>query len=764
MRRKFYGIVAALLVLLAPLGAAAADFVVLNTNNSGPGSLNRAITDANALPGADRIIFNIPGAGVQKIDVTQNPLPAVTDILTIDGYTQPGARPNDLPSGSNAVVLIQIDGKRADVLAPYVPPENGLVLGAPGCAVRGLMLTGFSNGSSSYGSTFPGSGITVDANNCVIDGNLIGTDGTSSTAFRNRCSGVRIKGGTGTLVGGDLPAARNVIGGNAIGVYVAASHVTIVGNQIGSNPPGTNSTTPQHEALGNDIGISLASFQDMNLAVQIGGTTPQLGNLISGNPKGIGVGSRNSQGAAAYGVTIQGNAIGVQPRRTAKEAVTNQTTGIEIYGSDNLIGGLAAEAGNEIAHNQTGVYVSYFYSVRDTILSNRIHANDVIGIDLDGRTYANGTETSNALGPTSNDLGDADTGGNNLQNFPIITRAGSVPSAIISEPNGSIEGSLNSTPNSEFTLQFFRYNLEPELLGTTRVKTDANGNARFIFYFYVPAADKNGSYYTATATDSAGNTSEFMPQNGPVQLANISTRGSVQTGDNILIAGFFIRSDKPKKVIIRALGPSLNFPTRLSDPYLELRDSDGGLLAKNDDWKNGQQQEVIATGIPPTRDVESAIVTTLPPGSYTAQVRGVDGDVGTSVVEVYDLDPFSAPSGRLVNISTRGFVDLLIGGIVVRGDVAERVIIRAIGPDLGVPGALQDPTLELRGSDGDLLARNDNWREQQEAEITATGLAPNDNRDSAIVAPLAPGNYTAIVRGKNGTFGVALVEFYDLKN
>lgn len=776
MRRKTIALSFVAAFLLLGHLAVAADFAVVNTNATGPDSLAQAITDANALPGADRIVFNIPGAGVQKIDVSQNSLPSITDTLTIDGYTQPGSRPNDLDSGSNAAVLIQVDGKRAPVLLPYVPPEQGLVLAAAGSVVRGLMLTSFPNGYSSYGTTFYGAGIVASADNCVIQGNLVGTDGTSATGLGNQGRGVWIISGSGSSVGGDTPAARNVIGGNGIGVCVTTGssenpsrNVVIAGNQIGSNPPGPNSSTAEHEALGNAAGISLAGGSSTNdIAVRIGGTAPALANLISGNTIGIQLGSAPG-GFRASGVTVQGNAIGLQPRR-GSAAVTNQTTGIEVFGSDNMIGGLASGAGNEIAHNKTGVYVNYSSSLRNSILSNRIYAADFIPIDLDGRTYSNGTETSNALGPTSNDLGDTDTGGNNLQNFPIIARAETVPGGPQSEPNVSIQGSLNSTPNAEFTLQFFRYNLEPRLLGTAVVHTDAGGNAPFTFPFYDAAPAETGSYYTATATDAEGNTSEFMPANGPVQLANISTRGNVATNDFVMIGGFIIRSNAPKKVIIRALGPSLNVPERkLADPLLELYDSSGTLLAKNDDWRSGQQQEVMATGLAPSSDVESALIATLPAGNYTAQVRGADGRTGTGIVEVYDLDPFTATSGRLVNISTRAILftqtDVLIGGFIVRGDAAERVLMRAIGPDVGGGlGGLPDPTLELHDSSGNLVATNDDWRNQQEAEITATGLAPHDDHDSAILARLAPGAYTAVLRGKNSNGGVALVEFYDLTN
>jgi hypothetical protein len=743
----------------------AADFTVTNSSSSGPGSLYQAITDANALPGSDRIVFNIPGAGVQKIDVSQNLLPAVTDTLTIDGYTQPGSSRNTLAVGSNAVVLIRID----NTAGRFVNGAAGIVLQAPDCVVRGLMVTAFQQGSTGY-TNFGGDGIRVLADRCTIEGNFIGTDGSSSTSLGNSIAGIYVNSSYVTI-GGNTPAARNVIGGNTIGIRVTRSapnfpsdHIRIIGNQIGTDEGGP---TP---AVGNRIGIALGSANDDFQDTIIGGLSPSQGNLIAGNDTGIRLAftdTRTQQTDRANGVRVYGNAIGLQPNRSGGAQV-NQGIGIEVPGARNAIGGLETGAGNVIAFNRTGVLVpgdpNGTATTGNRILSNIIYGNSIMPIDL--VALANGAF---GYGPTSNDLGDADTGPNNLQNFPIITRAGSVPSQIASEPNGSIEGLLNSAPNSEFTLQFFRYNPEPELLGTTQVKTDAAGNARFKFYFYVATPDTSDSKYTATATDADGDTSEFTPLGGPVQLANISTRGNVLGGDFIMIGGFIVRSDVPKKVAVRALGPSLNVPNKLADPYVEVYDGSGTLLAKNDDWRTGQQQEIINAGLAPASDVESALITTVPAGAYTAQVRGANGKGGTGLVEIYDLDPFPATSGRLVNISTRAFLanggnDVLIGGTIIRGDAAVRVVVRAIGPDLKTDSPLGDPTLELRDSNGDLIMANDDWRQEQEAEITGTGLAPKDDRDSALVGVLAPGAYTALVRGKTVNGGVAVVEFYDLKN
>ena len=218
---------------------------------------------------------------------------------------------------------------------------------------------------------------------------------------------------------------------------------------------------------------------------------------------------------------------------------------------------------------------------------------------------------------------------------------------------------------------------------------------------------------------------------------------------------------------MRAIGPSLPFPGSLADPTLELRDSGGALIRSNDNWRGSDQEsEIIATGIPPSNDLESAIVAILPANNaaYTAIVRGVNDGTGIGVVEAYDLN--RAVNSKLANISTRGLVktgeNVLIGGLIVLGQDSLRVIVRAIGPSLPVPGALADPMLELRDGNGGLIDSNDNWRSDHEQEIIATTIPPSNNLESAIVRDLAPGTYTAIVSGVGGTTGVGVVEAYNL--
>jgi uncharacterized delta-60 repeat protein len=267
---------------------------------------------------------------------------------------------------------------------------------------------------------------------------------------------------------------------------------------------------------------------------------------------------------------------------------------------------------------------------------------------------------------------------------------------------------------------------------------------------------------TPTATPAATPT----PPPATSSLGNISTRLRVETGDNVLIGGFIVTGTQPKKVIIRALGPSVPLPGTLADPILELRDSSGALIQVNDNWRSDHEAEIIATGVQPSNDLESAIVATLPANgaSYTAIVRGGNSGTGVGLIEVYDLDQTS--NSKLANISTRGLVqtgdNVLIAGTIVLGSTSQRVLVRAIGPSLPVPGKLQDPTLELRDGNGALLRSNDNWRSDQEVEIIATTIPPSSDLESALIATLPSGGatYTAIVRGANDATGVAVVEVY----
>lgn len=278
---------------------------------------------------------------------------------------------------------------------------------------------------------------------------------------------------------------------------------------------------------------------------------------------------------------------------------------------------------------------------------------------------------------------------------------------------------------------------------------------------------------TLSATNVAGTGSAnftLTVKDSPTvpKLLNISTRAQILTDDKVLIGGFIIGGLELKRVLLRGIGPSLvsaGITNPLPDPMIELHEP-GGTILSNDDWKESQQTEIEATNLQPGDDHESALIATLAPGSYTVIVSGKNAGTGVGLVDVYDLD--ETVKAKLANISTRGFVDtednVLIGGVIV-GSVGGEVVARAIGPTLeplGVADPLLDPLLEIRNADGSTFASNDDWRESQESEIEASGYAPADDREAAIVATLPPNSYTAIVRGKADSSGVALVEVYNV--
>jgi hypothetical protein len=257
----------------------------------------------------------------------------------------------------------------------------------------------------------------------------------------------------------------------------------------------------------------------------------------------------------------------------------------------------------------------------------------------------------------------------------------------------------------------------------------------------------------------------------PGKLLNISTRLRVRTGDAVLISGFIITGSEAKTVLIRGIGPTLTaagVSGALQDTTLALF-AENNQLQANDDWFETQGEAIRATGLQPVFSTESAILRTLVPGPYTAVVRGKNNTSGVGVVEVYDLS--SGSNSKLGNVSTRGFVEtdsnVMIGGFIAGypSSANADVIVRAIGPSLspfGVPNALADPILSLHDGNGALVAENDNWRDTNEAAIAASGFAPTNNLESAILIARPPGNTTAIVRGKNGGIGNALVEVYRL--
>ncbi len=292
----------------------------------------------------------------------------------------------------------------------------------------------------------------------------------------------------------------------------------------------------------------------------------------------------------------------------------------------------------------------------------------------------------------------------------------------------------------------------------------------------IAASNVSGSFSSVSSNAQAAVTADgvllsvdpALPSPQAAKPLNISTRLNVQTGDNVLIAGFIVNgpAGSTKKVLIRAIGPSLPLVGSLADPVLELHPS-GGDVVTNDNWKSDQQSEIATTGLQPTSDLESAIIATLPVGAHTAIVKGQNNGAGIGLVEVYDLEGDN-PEVELANISTRGKVEtgdnVMIGGFIVGGTEPTTVLIRALGPSLaasGVTGVLENPILELHDSNGNTTV-NDDWRSSQALEIE-NSLPPSNDAESALSITLVPGAYTAIVRGNADTTGVALVEVYNLQ-
>jgi hypothetical protein len=239
----------------------------------------------------------------------------------------------------------------------------------------------------------------------------------------------------------------------------------------------------------------------------------------------------------------------------------------------------------------------------------------------------------------------------------------------------------------------------------------------------------------------------------------------------VAIAGFILTGNTGKQVVVRGLGPSLaavGVSGALSDPLLELYDASGNLLASNNDWQQTQAQALRDANLAPSNDLEAAILFTLAPGAYTAILRGNGNATGIGLVEVYDLQ--TSATSKLGNLSTRGLVgsaqSVMIGGTIVTGSDPARVVFRALGPSLGAVGIqnpISDPQLDLFDANGSKISSNNNWKDSQQAAISSAGLAPSSDLESAILADLAPGNYTAVVSGVNGASGIALVEAYHLQ-
>jgi hypothetical protein len=679
--------------------------------------------------------FTVKKTGVGVVGIVA----ALFSIGTALADTYPVTNTNDSGAGSLRQAIIDANG--------HSGPDN-ISFNIPGSGVRTITpaseLPSITSPVTIDGYTQPGATANTlpGGDNAVLLIELNGANAGNS--------------GTGLTFGVDAPGSVvrgltvNRFAGN--GILIQGNGNTVAGNFIGTNASGS-------AALGNSLdGVSVQASSNT-----IGGTSIAARNVISGNGRhGISLGG---PAGAGQNNQVQTNFIGTDASGT--QLLGNGGDGVfASSATNNLIGGIISHAGtppaNVIAGN-AGCGVGVAEGVTGlAIKGNSIHSNGGLGIDL------------NRDGPTANDIseGDADTGPNLFQNYPILTVFAGFPDQV------HFNLRFKSRPNTTYHVEYFSNdNYDPTgfgegqvWIGAADITTPANGRLGFAAAYPTAFLVKN---LTFTATDPNGNTSEFSPEMG--QLLNIATRLRVQTGDNVLIGGFIISGTAPKTVMVRGIGPSLanaGIQDPMSDPTLEVHDGTS-TLATNDDWKfradNGSQQaEIEATGLAPSNDKESAILTTLPANNagYTAVLRGKHNSTGIGLVEVYDLD--TAANSRLANISTRGLVEsgdnVLIGGIIPSKGLT-KVVVRAIGPSLanfGITNPLLDPTLELYDDSGTAIASNDDWQTSQKDDIEEAALAPSDSREATIFAALPAGNYTAVVRGKNGATGIAVVEAYNV--
>lgn len=506
---------------------------------------------------SDTINFNIPGTGVRTISPTTE-LPAITKLVLIDGYSQPGTSVNTLANADNAVLLIQLDGSNVST-----PSSNGLTLnlGSNSSVVRGLVITRFTR-----------SGILINDNSTRITGNFIGTDASGMIAMGNSdvtfdgSAGIRINNGVLNVIGGPSPDQRNIIAGNNnINLKInGGSTNKVFGNFIGVNATGIGIV------LGSGAsGIEITGGQFH----QIGEAAPEFRNIIGGNKDGIEINGQANLNK------IQGNYIGMGS--DGATAVGNRSHGVVLHGgqgsgsigndtnnvTDNLIGDPSGGGGNLIANNGAAGVAIFGNSsnrrndiLRNSILSNGRNSPATIpGIDLTPTGYPNSD------GVTLNDAGDTDLGPNGLQNYPVLTSVTGGSGGV------TITGFLNSKPNTTYRLEFFTSAVASEtgfgegatFIGSLDVVTDPSGSVGFSKFFTTPPVPVQ--VVTATASGSDG-TSEFsaglQPPDREITIGDMNiVEGDAGTATASFNIGLSAASTLPVMVTYSTANGSATAPT-----------------------------------------------------------------------------------------------------------------------------------------------------------------------------------------------------------
>src|SRR5438067_2144796 len=715
------------------------------THSGGPCTLRAAIESANANANTDTIQFNLPAGSV--INLTQ----VLPDLSTNMSITGPGASVLTVrrdTGGSYRVFHVTTAGF---VTFSGITISNGLggIINdnAATLTVTGCIISGNSTTSGLGGAIFNNSTGPVNVTDSTMSGNSAGRGGA---IFNNSTATVTV---TNSTLSNNLSNGSSTVGGG--GIYNNSTGTLNVTNSTLSSNRATASGA--NSASGGGIYNESGTVNVANSAFHFNDCGPVSGANFFVAASGGGIFSASGTLNVAN-TTLSANFAFAISSGTARGAgifintgtvnLTNSTL------SDNSCSGHPSSMtfGGGIFNATGGV------TVKSSIIAlSRVVADDgTVGSNPD----ASGSFTSQGF----NLIGKRDGSTGFTQS---TDQTGTVASPLDPKldpagfrDNGGPTGTVALLPGSP---AIDKGTSHCSTCGLTGVLTTDQRDVGFPRTFDDPA--------TLNASGGDGtDIGAFEVQTSLVtRLANISTRLPVQTGDNVLIGGFIITGTQPKKVILRAIGPSLPFANKLANPTLELF-GPSGRIDSNDNWVDSpNKQAIIDSTIPPSNDLESAIVATLPANNagYTAIVRGVNGGTGIGVVEAYDLD--QSVDSKLANISTRGFVqtgdNILIAGTIILGPNVQKVLVRGIGPSLQISGKMGDPALELRDQNGDILQANDNWIDSPDKQaIIDTTIPPTNDFESAIIATL-PANgasYTAILRGVNNTTGIAVVEIYAL--
>jgi hypothetical protein len=773
----------AALFLVAASAAEAITFPVTTTANTGPGSLYEAVTNCNLWPNTGMIVFDLPGSGPHIIDLT-SPLPFFNKDMQIIN-DNPGDEPVTVrrsPAITTRFGIFSINPGHSVVIAGLTIANGYNENGAGGITNNRSALTvrncnildnhGYPGGGIINETSFGDGPATLNVVNCTLTGNSSGARGGAiqnqgssasvATATVTNCIISNNTSGYGggisnygapettslTLTNGSVTGNTTLFSGGGIDnvgtLQVSTctiSHNTVTDGFVGAGG-GIYSTGYGHITVSYSTVSGNSATYGGGVGLEQGDSTMVISDstLSSNNAKYSGGAFYNYGGATVTmtNCTLSGNAI--SNGTGGGGGIYNEGTGHNLARIDvinSTIAGNSAGVGGGIRNG--GYPANTIVTLVNTVL----------------KTGQSGTNIVNSLGGRLTSLG------HNLS-------------------SDSAEGDTGTGPGGLLNAAGDIRNMDPQL---GMLANNGGVTQTHALLPWSPAIN-SGDDARAPTVDQRGVSRVGVSDRGafefeiaiPSSFGNISTRLRVLAEDNALIGGMIATGTAPKRVIIRAIGPSLTgfgVPGALENPTLDLFQG-STLLFSNDDWNNSTQQaEIAASGLAPSNNLESAIIWTLTLGQgYTAVVRGKDGTTGVGIVEAFDLDP--GASSKLGNISTRGFVDVddnvMIAGLIVSpsNGSTTKVLVRALGPtlgDFGVAGALADPTLDLVNSSGTVIRSNDNWKDdaQQRAAIEAANLAPSHDEEAALVDTVAPGAYTAIVRGNNRATGVGLVEAYNLQ-